>query len=206
MVLFSNGVLGTEKAICQASEQLSPNGYSRGTRPNGEGVLWVRGTLTNATKVLQRPRLAAKQLLLATSAGPPADDHHQAQRKRQADNLESLKFLPSLIVIFTPRDHRVFLCEAALKHIPTITLIGSDVNPRIVTYPIPANNDSVRSIKLIAGVLARAYQEGLQKRAELSVFPVPSPFLPLYPQINQSLTHMYLVYSLLSDFPGSESL
>ncbi|PLW32453.1 hypothetical protein PCANC_14036 [Puccinia coronata f. sp. avenae] len=173
MVLFANGVPGTEKAIRQASERLGPNGYSLGTRPNGKGAPWVRGTLTNATEVLRRPRLAAKQLRLATSTGAQADEHQQAQRKRQAENLESLKFLPSLIVIFTPRDHRVLLREAALKNIPTIALIDSDVDPRVVTYPIPANDDSVRSIELIAGVLARAGQEGLQKRADLlsSKFP-----------------------------------
>jgi ribosomal protein S2 len=81
-----------------------------------------------------------------------------------------------------------------------------DVDPCVVTYPIPANDDSVRSIELIAGILARAGQEGLQKRAKLSVFLVPSSFLPLYLQINQLLTHVYLVYSLSSKFPGSKSL
>jgi len=171
IVLFSNGVPGTEKAIKQASERLGDNGYSLGIRPNGKGASWVRGTLTNATEVLKRPRQVAKQLRLANAAA--SSDDQQSQRKQQAENLESLKFLPSLIVLFNPRDSRVLMREAALKQIPTIGLIDTDVDPRVVTYPIPANDDSVRSIELIAGVLSRAGQDGLKRRTELlsSKFP-----------------------------------
>ena len=170
MVLFANGVPGSEKAIKQASERLGENGYSLGVRPNGKGASWVRGTLTNATEVLKRPRQVAKQLRLAatpSSSSSSAGDGH-AQRKQQADNsLEALKFLPSLIVVFSPRDSRVLLREANLKQIPTIGIIDSDVDPRVVTYPIPANDDAVRSVELIAGVLSRAGQEGLLKRKQL---------------------------------------
>ncbi|EFP92586.1 uncharacterized protein PGTG_18718 [Puccinia graminis f. sp. tritici CRL 75-36-700-3] len=182
IVLFSNGVPGTEKAIKQASERLADNGYSLGIRPNGKGASWVRGTLTNATEVLKRPRQVAKQLRLAnpssSSSSSGSNEDPQRNKQQQAENLEALKFLPSLIVLFNPRESRVLLREAALKQIPTIAIIDSDVDPRVVTYPIPANDDSVRSVQLIAGVLSRAGQEGLLKRKE----------------------------SLLSTFPGSDSL
>ncbi|KAA1119952.1 37S ribosomal protein, mitochondrial [Puccinia graminis f. sp. tritici] len=181
IVLFSNGVPGTEKAIKQASERLADNGYSLGIRPNGKGASWVRGTLTNATEVLKRPRQVAKQLRLAnpsSSSSSSSNEDPQRNKQQQAENLEALKFLPSLIVLFNPRQSRVLLREAALKQIPTIAIIDSDVDPRVVTYPIPANDDSVRSVQLIAGVLSRAGQEGLLKRKQ----------------------------SLLSTFPGSDSL
>ncbi|KAH9469169.1 hypothetical protein MJO28_005563 [Puccinia striiformis f. sp. tritici] len=173
IVLFSNGVEGTEKAIRLASQRLGENGYSLGTRPNGKGASWVRGTLTNSTEVLKRPRQVAKQLRLSNSTTKAGPDDHQNQRKQQAENLESLKFLPSLIVLFNPRESRVLLREAALKQIPTIGVIDTDVDPRVVTYPIPANDDAIRSIELIAGVLSRAGQDGLKKRIQLlsSQFP-----------------------------------
>lgn len=58
------------------------------------------------------------------------------------------------------------LREAGLKQIPTIGIIDSDVDPRVVTYPIPANDDSIRLVELVAGVLARAGQEGLRRREQ----------------------------------------
>lgn len=173
MVLFSNGVPGTEKAIQQATERLGANGYCLGTRPNGKPSTWVRGTLTNANEVLKRPRQVAKQLRLSNPnvssdpTGHSDDPHPQRRRPPSSEGLESLKFLPSLIVLFSPRDSKVLIREAALKQIPTIGVIDTDVDPRVVTYPIPANDDSIRSIELIVGVLSRAAQDGLKRRTRL---------------------------------------
>lgn len=47
---------------------------------------------------------------------------------------------------------------------PTIGIVDTDCNPAWVTYPIPANDDSLRSVALIAGVLARAGQAGQEAR------------------------------------------
>ncbi|POV95073.1 hypothetical protein PSHT_15744 [Puccinia striiformis] len=171
IVLFSNGVEGTEKAIRLASQRLGENGYSLGTRPNGKGASWVRGTLTNSTEVLKRPRQVAKQLRLSNSTTKAGPDDHQ----NQPENLESLKFLPSLIVLFNPRESRVLLREAALK-----------TNPyhRVVTYPIPANDDAIRSIELIAGVLSRAGQDGLKKESNCLSLSVVSY------NLSSTLTHI----------------
>ncbi|KAI9611996.1 hypothetical protein H4Q26_008086 [Puccinia striiformis f. sp. tritici PST-130] len=119
----------TEKAIRLASQRLGENGYSLGTRPNGKGASWVRGTLTNSTEVLKRPRQVAKQLRLSNSTTKAGPDDHQTNRVKST---------------FT-----------------------------VVTYPIPANDDAIRSIELIAGVLSRAGQDGLKKRIQLlsSQFP-----------------------------------
>ena len=47
---------------------------------------------------------------------------------------------------------------------PTIGVIDTDANPTWVTYPIPANDDSPRSIALIGGVLGNAGKEGQRLR------------------------------------------
>ncbi|MBW0542133.1 hypothetical protein O181_081848 [Austropuccinia psidii MF-1] len=164
IVLFTNGVPGSEKAIQLASQRLGKNGYSLGLRPNGQGANWVRGTLTNAPEVLKRPRQAAKQNRLSEENSRLESE---SSYRKQSENQETSKFLPSLILVFNPRQSKVLLREAALKQIPTIGVIDTDVDPRIVTYPIPANDDSARSIELIAGVLSKAGQEGLRKRTEM---------------------------------------
>ncbi|CAH7669477.1 ribosomal protein S2, flavodoxin-like domain-containing protein [Phakopsora pachyrhizi] len=164
IILFANGVDGTQKAIKLASERLKSNGYCLGQRTKNRNSVWVRGTLTNAPEVLKGPRQSAKNLRLATNSTEDSQSHYS--RRNQSENLEAAKFLPSLIVLFNPKASKVLIREAALKQIPTIGVIDTDVDPRVVTYPIPANDDSVRSIELIAGILSKAGQEGLMRRTQ----------------------------------------
>ena len=56
------------------------------------------------------------------------------------------------------------LHECGLNTIPTIGVIDTDANPTWVTYPIPANDDSLRCVQVIAGTLGRAGQEGQARR------------------------------------------
>jgi len=71
---------------------------------------------------------------------------------------------PDLVVCLNPLECKVMLHECALANIPTIGVIDTDANPTWVTYPIPANDDSLRCVQVIAGVLGRAGEEGMQKR------------------------------------------
>ncbi|EGF99699.1 uncharacterized protein MELLADRAFT_40132, partial [Melampsora larici-populina 98AG31] len=164
IVLFGTGIDGTQDSIKLASQRLGSNGYSLGHRPNHQNGIWIRGTITNSIEVLKKPKQVTKQ----TKLNQILNQSQPNSKKNQSplDNLESLKFLPSLIVIFSPHQSKVLLREASLKQIPTIGIIDSDLDPRLVTYPIPANDDSIRSIELIAGVLSKAGQEGLKRRQE----------------------------------------
>ena len=73
-------------------------------------------------------------------------------------------FRPDLIVCLNPRENKLAMKEASDNHIPTIGICDTDSDPRQVTYNIPANDDSLRSVEYIAGVLSRAGQEGLIHR------------------------------------------
>ena len=74
---------------------------------------------------------------------------------------------PALVVCLNPLENWVMLHECALNGIPTMGIIDTDANPTWVTYPIPANDDSLRCVQLIAGVLGRAGQDGrLQRMAK----------------------------------------
>ena len=73
---------------------------------------------------------------------------------------------PDLVVCLNPLENEVCLHECGIHTIPTIGVVDTDANPSWVTYPIPANDDSHRSIGLIAGVLSRASAEGQRMRME----------------------------------------
>lgn len=64
-------------------------------------------------------------------------------------------------------ENRIALSEAQLNMIPTIAIADTDFDPRKVTYPIPANDDSVPGVKLIAEVISMAAQEGNLRRKTL---------------------------------------
>jgi ribosomal protein S2 len=71
---------------------------------------------------------------------------------------------PDLVIVLNPRENRLALREATENQVPTIGIIDTDTDPRCVTYSIPANDDSLRSVEYIMGVLGRAGEEGLMHR------------------------------------------
>ncbi|KAJ2922479.1 hypothetical protein H1R20_g14620, partial [Candolleomyces eurysporus] len=73
---------------------------------------------------------------------------------------------PDLAIILNPVANGNAIREFALENVPTIGIIDSNVDPRLVMYPIPANDENARVAELIAGVLSIAGREGVALRQE----------------------------------------
>jgi small subunit ribosomal protein S2 len=119
---------------------------------------WVPGTLTNGQQILGR---CAVQVV----------DRHDKKIDEYEDMLSQGRhqvMRPDLVVCMNPLENEVLLHECGLFTIPTIGVIDTDANPAWVTYPIPANDDSLRSIALISGLLAHAAKEGQRQRIEVA--------------------------------------
>jgi len=102
---------------------------------------WLPGTLTNASTLFA----ASKNMIKDPDVNPTS-------------------FHPSLIVLFAPLSSPHTLREANAVNVPTIALCDSNVDPRHFTYPIPCNDDSLRVVELVSGVLAEAGKAGARKR------------------------------------------
>jgi len=76
------------------------------------------------------------------------------------------RIVPDLVVVLNPLSNMVAIRECAIQHVPTIGIIDSNVDPRIVMYPIPANDENTRTAELIAGVLSIAGREGIALKEE----------------------------------------
>ncbi|THW45219.1 hypothetical protein D6D21_04511 [Aureobasidium pullulans] len=109
---------------------------------------WIPGSITNGPQILGRCRTKVV-------------DENDKEIKGFEEQLEAKGALkPDLVVCLNPMENYVLLHECGLNNIPTIGVIDTDANPTWVTYPIPANDDSLRCINLIGGVLGRAAEAG----------------------------------------------
>lgn len=83
-----------------------------------------------------------------------------------ADVASNLRVTPDLVIFLNPIPNLHAIRECAISHVPTIGIIDSNVDPRIVMYPIPANDESPRTAELVAGVLSIAGKEGNELRKQ----------------------------------------
>jgi small subunit ribosomal protein S2 len=48
-------------------------------------------------------------------------------------------YVPDVVIFLNPSENLSAIRECTLKNIPTVGIVDSDIDPRLVTYPIPAN-------------------------------------------------------------------
>jgi len=113
---------------------------------------WIPGSITNGQQILGPCR---KKVV-------DENDNDVDGYEEELSDIPALK--PDLVVCLNPLENWVMLHECGLNHIPTIGIVDTDADPTWVTYPIPANDDSLRCVQVIAGVLGRAGEEGRTRR------------------------------------------
>jgi small subunit ribosomal protein S2 len=80
--------------------------------------------------------------------------------ERNLGGIRTLSRLPECLVVFDPKKEKNAVSEARKMGITTVALIDTDCDPDLVDLPIPGNDDSIRSIELVAARLADAILEG----------------------------------------------
>jgi small subunit ribosomal protein S2 len=155
--------VGTKKAASQAvaEEAVRSGSFYVNTR-------WLGGTLTNFKVISERAKLlkSLEQLeidgVYDTMPKKQAIENKKTQAKlaQTLEGIKEMRKLPDAMVIVDPKEEHNAVKEAHLLHIPVFSLIGTNADPACVTYPIPCNDDSARTIKLIVGILADAVVEG----------------------------------------------
>ncbi len=129
---------------------------------------WLGGTLTNFRTVRSRlNRLEELEALdesgeLATYSKKRQSSLTRERRKihRNLSGVRDMNRLPEAIVVVDPRKEKNCIHEAQILGIKVVALIDTDSNPDVVDLPIPGNDDSIRSIRLILQHLSEAVLEG----------------------------------------------
>lgn len=86
--------------------------------------------------------------------------------KRTLEGLKGMEELPSAIYIVDSAKEKICVEEAIRMGIPTIAIVDTNGDPDKITYPIPGNDDAIRSIRLITACIADAVVEGRDSRKE----------------------------------------
>ena len=129
---------------------------------------WLGGTLTNFRTI--RSRLGRLEELEAIRAGEELSQYSKKMQSalgreyrkmfRNLNGIRTMNRLPECLVVIDPNKERNAVREASMLGITTVALIDTDCDPDTIDLPIPGNDDSIRSIELIAGLLADAIYAG----------------------------------------------
>ena len=128
---------------------------------------WLGGTLTNFRTIQSRIRFL-KELERREEEGElallPKQEAAQLRKEKEklSKNLEGIKEMrkvPNAIFVIDPRIEHNAVAEARKLNIPVFGIIDTNSDPDVVDYVIPANDDAIRSVSLILGVMADAVVE-----------------------------------------------
>ena len=129
---------------------------------------WLGGLLTNLETIKKRVKKLKE--LEAMDADGTLDTAYtkkeaallrkeMAKLQKNVGGIKEMEKLPAALFVVDIKKEFLALEEAAKLGIPVIALIDSNVDPDLVTYRIPANEDAIRSIKLFARVISNAVVE-----------------------------------------------
>lgn len=132
---------------------------------------WIGGTLTNWQAVAGMIK-RMKQLEDDQASGK-LDKYTKKEQldfgkeredlKEVVGGLRDLRGVPGLIFVLDAKYDKTAIAEANKLKIPVAAICDSNINPDKITYPIPANDDALKSVTLISRVIADAVLAGKEK-------------------------------------------
>lgn len=135
---------------------------------------WLGGTLTNFFTISSVARKLTKlktdrdlgELKKYTKKEQLEFDREIERLDILVGGIEQLFKMPDAVFIVDLKEEKTALREALQMKIPIFAMCDSNVDPRNIDYPIPANDDAIKSIDLVVAAMAEAIAEGKQQRVE----------------------------------------
>ena len=88
--------------------------------------------------------------------------HEQEKLEKYQGGVKDMKQLPGALFVVDPRKEHNAIAEARKLKIPVVAIVDTNCDPDEIDYVIPGNDDAIRAIRLISGVMANAVTEGKQ--------------------------------------------
>ena len=190
IINLESTIEGFNKASAFVKEIISKNGEILfvGTKKQAQDIVqqeadkcsmfyiverWLGGTLTNFStikKSIKRLKMLEKEgSNLYENLTKKETQMLNRERVKLADQhrgIKDMRRLPDAVIVVDAQYEDTAIREAKRLYIPVIAIVDSNTDPTKVDYPIPANDDSIRTIQLIIAALADAINEARGTAAE----------------------------------------
>ncbi len=128
---------------------------------------WLGGMLTNFStikKSISQLKAIEKSEVDGTFDSMTQKEVSRTQRvknslQRNLSGIKDMQSLPGMVFIVDPRKEYIAVQEALRMKIPIAAIVDTNCDPTNITYPIPGNDDAIRSIALFTHIIAQAVME-----------------------------------------------
>lgn len=131
---------------------------------------WLGGMLTNFKTIETRVK-RLKQLEIMAEDGTfellPKKEviglrHEMEKLEKYLGGIKDMPKMPGALFVIDPKKERIAIAEAKKLGIPVVATVDTNCDPDEIDFPIPANDDAIRAVKLLTGKMADAVLEGRQ--------------------------------------------
>ncbi|MEX2100978.1 MAG: 30S ribosomal protein S2 [Actinomycetota bacterium] len=151
---------------------------------------WLGGMLTNFQTVSKRlirlRELREMERTGAFDALPKKEvirlRHEMAKLERNLGGIQDLERLPDAVFIIDTKKEQIAVTEARKLGLPVIAIVDTNCDPDEVDYPVPGNDDAIRSVNLVTRVIADAIIEGRQEGRERAITKATGPEIEPEPE------------------------
>jgi small subunit ribosomal protein S2 len=134
---------------------------------------WLGGMLTNFQTVYKRLQRLKELEMIEQTGGVTVMTkkeslvlaREKAKLERTLGGIRDMQRTPSAVWIIDTKKEHIAVGEARKLNIPVVAILDTNCDPDEVDYPIPGNDDAIRSAALLTRVVADAVAEGLMARA-----------------------------------------
>ncbi|HQO82671.1 MAG TPA: 30S ribosomal protein S2 [Synergistales bacterium] len=131
---------------------------------------WLGGLLTNFPTIKKRVarmvELGSPEFLEGSTKWTKKEiagfEKERAKLEKYLLGIRDMRDVPDALVVVDPKREDIAVLEARKLGIPIVGIVDTNCDPDLIDYPIPGNDDAIRAIKLIIGLLASAVIEGRQ--------------------------------------------
>ena len=131
---------------------------------------WLGGMLTNfktiQTRINRLRKLEAMEADGTFDVLPKKEviglRHEMEKLEKYLGGIKDMPKMPGALFVVDPKKEKIAIAEAKKLGIPVVATVDTNCDPDEVEFPIPANDDAIRAVKLLAGKMADAVLEGRQ--------------------------------------------
>ncbi len=128
---------------------------------------WLGGMLTNYKTIRNNVRrLEELEAMEAdgrmASLSKKESSHltkHRMKLERALDGIRKMETLPKMVFVVDTRKEKIAVAEALRLNIPIVGIVDTNCDPDPIVYPVPGNDDAIRSIRLFARAVSNAVIE-----------------------------------------------